>query len=97
VRIAWSPLAIDRTIAVIRYIATANPQSAERWTARLFERVNRLRSFPESGRILRESPRGPYRELLHGEYRIIYRVVRSRVLILTVRHGRRLLDPGELA
>ena len=96
-RIAWSPLAIDRTIAVIRHIATANPQNAERWATGLFERVNRLRSFPESGRILRENPSGPYRELLHGEYRIIYGVVRSRVLILTVRHGRRLLDPGELA
>ena len=96
-RITWSPLALDRTIAITRYIATANPRSAEKWAAGLFERVSRLRTFPESGRILRENPNGPYRELFHGEYRIIYRVVRSRVLILTVRHGRRLLGPDELA
>lgn len=96
-RITWSPLAVDRVIEVIRYIASANPRGAENWAADLFERVDRLRSFPESGRVLREIPRGPYRELLHGEYRVIYRVLRSRVLILTVRHGRRLLDPGELA
>src|SRR5437762_12312234 len=34
-----------------------------------------LALLSESGRILRESPSGPYRELLHGEYRVIYRVV----------------------
>ena len=96
-RITWSPLAVDQVMGVIREIAIANPKSAEKWAAGLFARVKRLRSFPQSGRIIRENPSGPHRQLLHGEYRVIYRVARSRVLILTVRHGRRLLDPGELA
>ena len=94
--ITWSPLAVARIIEISRRIASDNPQAAQSWLGELFERADRLRSFPQSGRTIREIPAGPYRELLHGEYRVIYRVAKSRVLILTVRHGRRLLDSGEL-
>ncbi|MGH3089068.1 MAG: type II toxin-antitoxin system RelE/ParE family toxin, partial [Rubrobacteraceae bacterium] len=49
-----------------------------------------------SGRSVPEMPDRPdLREVIHGEYRIIYRVEPERVSILTVRHARRLLDPTE--
>lgn len=36
------------------------------------------------------------RELIHDGYRVIYRISRDAILILTVRHGRRLLDLTEI-
>ncbi len=63
----------------------------------LFQVVERLESFPESGRLVPEMPdRRDLREAIHGEYRIIYRLEAEQVSILTVRHARRLLDPTEM-
>jgi len=39
-----------------------------------------------------EFPGSGLRELLHGNYRIIYRVHPDRVAILSVYHGQRLLE-----
>ena len=54
--------------------------------------MNRLRDFPESGQIVLEFGDPKIREVLHGSYRIIYRVGLDRIDILTVFHGARLLD-----
>ena len=43
----------------------------------------------ESGRLVPE-----LREVIHGAYRVIYRIESGRVSVLTVRYGRRLLDPS---
>ena len=97
VRIEWSPIAVQRAIEAARYIAADNPQAARAWVDALFSTVERLARFPQSGRVVPELGRRRVREILFGAYRVIYRVERSRLLVLTVRHGRRLLDPSELA
>jgi plasmid stabilization system protein ParE len=43
-----------------------------------------------------EIARDDIRQLLYGDYRIIYRIDPRRVVILTVRHGRRRWDLEEL-
>jgi plasmid stabilization system protein ParE len=62
----------------------------------LFEAMRGLERFPESGRPVPELPDRPdLRVVIHDAYRVIYRVEPGRVSVLTVRHGRRLLDPSE--
>ena len=51
--------------------------------------------FPCSGQIVRELGREEIRELLKGNYRIVYRVAEDRVEILTVYHSARLLDESD--
>jgi toxin ParE1/3/4 len=57
--------------------------------------VARLGHFPRSGRILPEFPESQYREILVGQYRVVYRYVEDKdmVLVLAVIHGNRLLPP----
>jgi plasmid stabilization system protein ParE len=43
-----------------------------------------------------ELDRDEIRELLFGEYRVIYRLDPKRIVVLTVRHGRRRWEPGEV-
>jgi plasmid stabilization system protein ParE len=43
-----------------------------------------------------ELGRPHFRELIHEGYRILYRIDQDAILILTVRHGRRLLDLSEI-
>lgn len=62
----------------------------------LFETVEGLSELPRQGRVVPEVGREDVRELLVGNYRVIYRVEERVVNILTVRQGRRLLDLSEL-
>ncbi|MBA2694010.1 MAG: type II toxin-antitoxin system RelE/ParE family toxin [Rubrobacter sp.] len=79
------------------YIGRHSLEAARKWVLSLFRVAERLESFPESGRFVPEmGERRGLREVVHGEYRIIYRAEPEQVLILTVRHSRRAFDPGEV-
>jgi len=95
VRVVWSPLALERVAEIASYIAQDRPQAAADWADAIFASVLRLESFPESGRRVPESARPELREVIHGRYRVIYRVDPDRVMVLTVRHGRQELQPGD--
>jgi len=95
-RVVWAPLALERAAEIARCIAADRPAGAARWIDRLVQIVATLRSQPRRGRRVPELDRDDVREVLHGEYRVIYRVDARRVVILTVRHGRRQFDPREL-
>ena len=94
-KVEWSPLALDRVSEIVRYIAKDNPDAAERWVNDLFDAVERLVDFPESGRIVPEVGVRRIREVIFGAYRVIYSV-KDKVEILTVRRGSRLLDVSEI-
>lgn len=94
-KVEWSPLALDRVTDIARYIAKDNPGAAERWVDELFEAVERLADFPESGRVVPEVGVRRIRELIFGAYRVIYSV-KDKVEILTVRRGSQLLDVSEI-
>ena len=87
-RIVWSPLALDRVGEIADYITRENVASARNWVDSIFAKVKRLRRFPKSGRAVQEIQRLSIREIIYGDYRIIYRIERKRIAILTVRHGK---------
>ncbi len=91
----WSPLAIDRTTEIAEYIAQDNPSAALIWIETLFDKVQLLKSSPKSGRVVPETHREYIRELIYGNYRIIYRVEKNRISVLTVRHGKQILPLEE--
>ena len=94
-RIVWSPLAVERLTEIVEYIAQDNPKAAESWIQRIFQRVDQLKSFPESGRNIPETNNPKIRELFYGNYRIIYRIEENQLSILTVRHGKQILPKDE--
>ena len=95
-KVVWSPLAIERVSEIAEYIALDKPLASEKWVNSIFNKVKRLEMFPESGRIVPETNRSDMREIIFGNYRIIYRVEKERVSILTVRHGKQLLPIDEI-
>ena len=58
---------------------------------RLFDATQRLESFPLSGRVVPELDRSDVRELIIGEYRIVYRLWAETATLLTVFRSSRLL------
>ena len=95
-KVTWAPLAMDRVAEIGSYIAEDSPPAADKWIRKLFARVEQLADFPESGRHPPETARPEIRELLWGNYRIIYRVESHHVFILTVRHTKQILPIEDL-
>jgi plasmid stabilization system protein ParE len=96
VKIIWSPLAIDRVAKIAEYIAQDSPNSAQKWVESIFKIIERLEEFPKSGRIIPEIMQDDFREIIHGNYRIIYRLQIEIISILTIRHGRQILPIDEI-
>lgn len=95
-KVTWSPLAIQRVLDAADFIAVDKPDAATRWADSIFAAVERLEQFPQSGRIVPELERQDLREIIHGSYRIVYRIRGEEVVILTVRASRRLFDASEI-
>ena len=95
-RIIWSPLAVDRASEIFDYIAQDKPSAAEKWINTVFSKVEQLKSSPEIGRIVPEIFDNQFRELIYGNYRIIYRIEKKQISILTIRHGRQILPINEI-
>lgn len=95
-KLIWSPLSIDRIIAIADYIARGNPTAATEWIEALFERVQRLDAYPFSGRPVPEINRKELREIIFGHYRIVYRILNNEIHILTVRHFKQQLPSTDM-
>jgi toxin ParE1/3/4 len=93
VKLVWSPRALERVVEIGEYIARDYPDAAADWVESIFASVKRLARFPLSGRPVPESQRTDLREVIHGKYRVIYRVDPDLLVVLTVRHTRQELSP----
>ena len=96
-KVVWSPLAEQRALEAVEYIALDRPGAAAAWLEKLLERVKALEQFEQQGRVVREIGLPAYREVLHAPYRVVYRVDAARVVILTLRHERQAWDPDEVS
>ena len=95
-RLIWSPLAVDRVSEIAKYIANDKPSAAEKWVDTVFSKVEQLKSSPEIGRIVPEINDSRFREIIYGNYRIIYRIEKKQISILTLRHGKQILPINEI-
>ncbi|MBI2565457.1 MAG: type II toxin-antitoxin system RelE/ParE family toxin [Candidatus Schekmanbacteria bacterium] len=89
-RIVWSPLAIEDVEAIRAYVARDSPQSAVFLVERFVAAVERLEAHPVSGRIVPEVGDKTLRELILGNYRVVYRAGPDLIEVVTVFHGARL-------
>ena len=95
-RIIWSPLAFERASEIVDYISVDNLSAAKRWLSTVFEKVEQLLYSPESGRIVPEISDSRFREIIYGNYRIIYLLEPKIISILTIRHGKQILPIDEI-
>lgn len=73
------------------YISLDSKRYADRFVEKLMNRVDQLESYPKSGRVVPEFNVEAIRELIEGNYRIIYKTTTSQVAIIRVHHAARQL------
>ncbi|MDP1772675.1 MAG: type II toxin-antitoxin system RelE/ParE family toxin [Methylobacter sp.] len=90
-KLRWSERSVNDLIAIHKYIAQNNPQTAEKWVAKLRQHARSAAATAPAGRIVPEFKQKDIREVFLGNYRIVYRVRDDGILILTVFEGHQLL------
>jgi len=95
-KIVWSPLSLEKITDISEYIAHDNLTAAEKWIDAIFSVVGRLSKFPESGRIVPEFTKKDLREIIFGNYRIIYCIKDDQIQILTIRHGKQIISEQDI-
>ncbi len=88
----WTEQSIDDLNNIAEYIAKDSIKYSAIQIQRIRERVKLLLTQPFLGRIVPEYDDKHVRELIMGNYRIIYRIVSAqRIDILTIHHSSKLL------
>jgi len=82
---------------IAEYIANDSVHYASLQVEKFFNKTDILTDFPLIGRIVPELNLKNVRELIEGNYRIIYKVVNKNTIhILAVHHSRRLLKRSNI-
>ena len=95
-QVRWTPQAADDLELIADFISQDSHHYASLFVLDILQAVDRLIDFPQSGSVVPEINDPIIREVLFGDYRIIYRLRQNLVEILTVFHGSKLLDPSKL-
>jgi len=96
VKLIWSPLALERASEIVDYISLDKPSAANMWLIQVFDKVEQLIASPELSRIVPEISDNRFREIIFGNYRIIYHIEPTTIYILTIRHGKQILPTDEI-
>lgn len=95
-QIKWSRKAKEQASKIVAFIRKDNPQAAQKWISEVLLSIKTIPSNPFRGRVVPEIEDPIYREILRGNYRIIYKVTGQYVFILTIHHSKRLLLPNKI-
>lgn len=90
VEIKWLREAKDDLNDIFEYISRDSERYALRQVEKIFEKSLTLKSHIRSRKIVEEINKPEIREIVEGNYRIIYRIINeSEINILMVHHGAR--------
>jgi toxin ParE1/3/4 len=90
-RIIWSPRSVRDVESIREYVAQDSPRVADLVVTRIIKTVERLETFPESGRKVPERNDPEIREVIAAPYRVVYRLREGNIEIITVFRASRLV------
>lgn len=91
VNVVWTDLAIEDLRSIHDFIAKDSKLYADKFIEKLVSRADQLQHYPQSGRVVPEFGKDDIRELIEGNYRIIFKVSEEHIGIVRVHHSARLL------
>jgi len=83
-KLQWTETAKSDLLAIRRYISGDKPTAAKRWVNRLKNRARNVIHAPSAGRMVPEFSRNDLREVIEGNYRIVYLICKDSLTILTI-------------
>jgi toxin ParE1/3/4 len=99
VYVIWTDEAIADLRRIKEYIERSAPENARRFCLELLRALDRLKQFPRSGEVVPEFGIEALRQVLCGNYRLLYEVGDDACYIRAVIHGsrdlQRHIDPAD--
>ena len=91
VNIIWTEYAIEDLRLIHEYISKDSKRYADRLVEKIIERVDQLQNFNKSERVVPEFNSEAIRELIEGNYRIVYKISPNQIAIIRIHHAARQL------
>lgn len=88
-QLLWTEQALIRLGEIDEYVGQRNPTAATHLVDRIIERATALIDQPGLGRTVPELPGSALREVIEGNYRVVYRVREHVIEVVTVFEGHR--------
>lgn len=88
VKIIWSNHFFQKTAEIFDYISRESPKYASKFFSLLQTDIANLEKFPKMGRIVPERNVNELRELIIGNYRVIYHLNDEYVELITMIHSK---------
>ena len=95
-KLLWTSEALNRLFEIEDYIAQDSETRARKFTNSIIKSTSTLTQYPQKGRIVPEFNISGIREIIYKNYRIVYRIHKEQVHILTVFEAHRLLRTEEV-
>jgi toxin ParE1/3/4 len=83
-RLIWTEPALQELDEIADYISLDNPTAAKKLVRDVFDRIDHLIQFPESGKLAVEFEVSVYREIVLPPCRIFYRIEDDIIFIIHV-------------
>lgn len=85
-KVIWSIVAEDDLEGVYLYFEDVNPKYAVMLVDKIFERIELLRAFPESGNMVKEMNVSFIREVFVDNFKVCYSYINGNINILRIKH-----------
>lgn len=95
-KVIWTREALQKLNGIEDFIRSNNPERAEIFINYLIEQGELISRNPKIGRIIPEILNPEIREIIVNKYRVVYKINKKNIIILTVFEGHRLLRIDEL-
>ena len=95
-KVLWTHESLERLLEIEDFIAQDSPRRARQFIGLLIEKGETLSDNPRRGRTVPEISNPYIRELIVRKYRIIYRLRRDQIEVLTVFEGHRQLKLADI-
>ncbi len=87
--IQWTEPAIESLQAIKDFISLDSRYYGQIFVERIIQQVEKLKLFPEIGRIVPEYKQENIREIIFGNYRIVYHFYENSIVVLNIIHASR--------
>ncbi len=96
-KIRWTQESLDRLLEIEAFISMDSPDRANKFVNDIIDHTGKTLSGPiRLGRVVPEISNPNIREIIFKKYRIVYRLNKNLIEILTVFEGHRLLRLDEI-
>jgi toxin ParE1/3/4 len=95
-QIIWASKALYDLESLLAYIAKESSVAAGRFAEKIIHRVDLLAHHPCLGSYIAEDDTRTYRQIIQGNYRVIYRTDGNKVFVVAIHHAARLLESDNL-